>query len=290
METNESSPSGPGNPTTPPLESETPTTAECDLERLQAECEAKRLAAEAEHAPIAEDIAHRRHLEEICRSMRPLTPEQLQRRDEEIATRESDREQHRRWARWKAFVGERGDRYANCRLANFCTDHPGQLEAVNLLTDYCRTMPDRIAAGEGVILFGPKGTGKDHLLVALARVAIHAGKYLVWQNGMDLFGDIRDAMDKGDSERALVNRMVQPDVLYLSDPLPPFGNLTAHQATMLFRILDARYSRSKPTWVSVNVVSGLELDERIGAQNGDRLRDNAICILCDWPSYRKARA
>jgi DNA replication protein DnaC len=88
----------------------------------------------------------------------------------------------------------------------------------------------------------------------------------------------------------LVNRMVQPDVLYLSDPLPPFGNLTAHQATMLFRILDARYSRSKPTWVSVNVVSGLELDERIGAQNGDRLRDNAICILCDWPSYRKARA
>jgi DNA replication protein DnaC len=290
MESNEPLPSAPDNPTTPPLEHETPTTGECDLERLQAECEARRIAAAADHAPIAEDIAHRRRLEELCQSMRPLTPKQLEVRDAELEARESDREQHRRWSRWKAFIGERGDRYANCRLGNYGTDHPGQADAVATLTEYCRTMPDRIADGEGVILFGPKGTGKDHLLVALARVAIHAGKYLMWQNGMDLFGDIRDAMDKGDSERALVNRLVHPDVLYLSDPLPPFGNLTPHQATMLFRILDARYSRSKPTWVSVNVVSGLELDDRLGAQNGDRLRDNSICILCDWPSYRKARA
>ncbi len=136
------------------------------------------------------------------------------------------------------------------------------------------------------MLFGPKGTGKDHLLVALCRAAIVAGKYVLWQNGMDLFGDIRDRMDTADSERALINRLVAPDVLYLSDPVPPLGNLTEFQSSMMFRILDGRYSRRKPTWCSVNASKGAELESRMGPQNVDRLRDGALSIHCDWPSYR----
>lgn len=249
----------------------------------------KRRDAQVEHEAVIGEILHRRRMAEISDGMAPLTDEQISSRDKELAQREAERESYARWDRWSGLVRERGERYANCRLATFATEHESQRSAVELLTDYCREVSDRIAGGEGLILFGPKGTGKDHLIMAIARVAILAGKHIVWQNGMDLFGDIRDAIDKGDAERALVRRLVVPDVLYISDPLPPFGNLTEFQASMMFRILDGRYSRRKPTWATVNVSSGAELDTRMGAQNGDRMRDGAIAIFCDWPSYRKAK-
>lgn len=266
--------------------------AECEptVDEVVAEVERRRAAAQPSHAELLGDLAHRRTLAQISATMPALTSEQLAARDLELAEREAEREQYARADRWRAFVQARGDRYRDCRLSNFEQSHDGQKRAVAALFDYCGNIGDRIADGEGVILFGPKGTGKDHLVMALCRVAIAHGKHVVWQNGMDLFGDIRDAIDKGEAERALVHRLVSPDVLYLSDPLPPFGNVTEFQATMLFRILDGRYSRRRPLWVTVNVESGPKLEERMGAQNADRIRDGALAIFCDWPSYRRVKA
>lgn len=265
--------------------------AECDpgLETLHADLAAKRRATEGDHAELLGDIAHRRALAAISADMPPLTADQITARDIEQREREESREQFARHDRWRGLVRERGERYGDCRLSNFAAECETQKRAVAELTAYCQEIADRIADGEGLILFGPKGTGKDHLVMAVARVSILAGKHVVWQNGMDLFGDIRDAIDKGDAERALVKRLVNPDVLYLSDPLPPIGNLTEFQASMLFRILDGRYSRRRPTWVTVNVSSKEQLETRMGPQNADRIRDGAIALCCDWPSHRKVR-
>lgn len=289
--TSDGTPPEPARTTIPLPPRETPNMAECDqFSELVSELDRKRAAAADVHAAMLGERAHRLNLEAISRTMQPLTEEQILVREGELAVRELEREQYARADRWRAFIRDRGERYATCRLATFDQTHDGQKAAVKLLTDYCHEISDRIADGEGVILFGPKGTGKDHLAVALCRAAIANGKHVVWQNGMDLFGDIRDAMDKGTAERSVVSRLVAPDVLYLSDPLPPLGTLTEFQAGMLFRVLDGRYSRRRPIWVTVNVSGAKELDERLGAQNGDRLRDGALALFCDWPSYRKVRS
>lgn len=220
--------------------------------------------------------------------------EREKRRQEELRSIE-----WRKTQAWRELVSLRGERYRDCRLKNFACETEAQVATVEKLREYCTEMPYRIQRGESIVLFGPRGTGKDHLLMALAHAAIGLGKSVEWKNGMDLFGDVRDAMTTGTEEKRIVSELVRPDVLYLSDPLPVIaggaangktpGCLTDFQASMLFRILDGRYSRSKPTWVTVNVASGKELDERIGPQNADRLRDGALGIFCNWPSYRKAK-
>lgn len=263
------------------MENSEPTEAE-----IVAELEQKQKAIAAESAELIGDIAHRRTMGDLSRSMGPLTDEQLARRDADIREKDRQREMYARADRWRAFIAERGDRYADCRLETFDSSSPKQAAAVKALIEYRESMADRLAEGEGIVLFGPKGTGKDHLLVALCPTVFAIGKHVVWQNGMDLFGEMRDRMDSGESERALISRLVHPDVLYLSDPVPPIGSLTEFQASMMFRILDGRYSRRKATWCSVNVSKGAELEERMGAQNVDRLRDGALSIHCDWPSYR----
>lgn len=263
--------------------------AECndpEITALQAELARKQQAAASIHDAILPTL---RSVGGHLPAAIPLTAEQIAERESQQAARERLAECERRAAVWQSLVNERGDRYAECKLNNFSTEHPNQAAAVALLREYCLNIEERIAEGEGVILFGPKGTGKDHLAMALAHAVVRVGRAVAWQNGMDMFGDIRDAMDKGDAERSFVGKLVRPDVLYLSDPLPPIGNLTEFQAGMLFRVLDGRYSRRRPLIVTVNVSSGGELDSRLGPQNGDRLRDGALAIFCDWPSYRKVR-
>lgn len=208
--------------------------------------------------------------------------------DKRLAAEALNQQRSERHARWRELIRKRGDRYATCSLNNFEAKTRDQQTALEDVRNYAANMPDRLKDGGGIVLWGPPGTGKDHLLAALAKVAIRDRGWTVsWENGADLFGEIRDRMDGADTEASLIRRMIAPSALWLSDPLPPFGNLTDFQASMLFRIIDARYSRSKPTWVTMNVASAEEAVKRMGPQVVDRLRHGTLTVFCNWPSYRR---
>lgn len=191
---------------------------------------------------------------------------------------------------WNVFIEQRGERYANCTLENYAIDSQPQSQAVQKICEYIAKIQDRINKGMNLILFGPKGTGKDHLLSVAVREAIRNDFTVLWRNGMDLFGDVRDLFDRKMSEKEFLDKLVRPNVLYISDPLPPVGKLTEFQMTMLFRLLDARYSRMRPVWCSVNVSGPAEAEERLASQNVDRLRDGALAIHCNWESYRRSNS
>ena len=199
-------------------------------------------------------------------------------------------EKARTASRLAAFEKLLGKRYAGCTLDNFEAGWPEQQAALTKLRAYAGDIRANVDRGRGLVLFGPAGSGKDHLAAAVGREAIIRGVTVSWRNGRDIFGAFRDAMDNDTSERSLFRELEAPEVLVLSDPIPPFGRLTEYQGDVLFRLVDSRYRQLKPTWATLNVCGGDEADNRIGAQIADRLRHDALAIFCDWPSYRKVSA
>lgn len=232
--------------------------------------------------------------DEVCQSILKRSPELTEEQKEKARQRHEQamvrQARADRRAKLDSLFFERGERYLDCTLANFEVEHEQQKIAVHRLNNYAENMVDCVRDGESIVIFGPAGTGKDHLLAAMMRAAIlRYGLGVRWENGMDLFGDIRDRMDTDRPEADLVRSLCHPDILALSDPLPPFGPLTPFQANMLFRVIDGRYSKGKPTWVTLNCASGEEAESRMGVQMVDRLRHGALTIFANWPSYRKAQ-
>lgn len=186
-----------------------------------------------------------------------------------------------------------GRRYADVTLDSFELSRergvaPKQRAVIARMKSFVGLIEQEITIGRNLTLFGPVGTGKDHLLACAMRAACQAGFDVEWVNGMDLFGAVRDQIDTEQSEARLLSQWIGPSVLAISDPLPPWGPLTPFQAATLFRIVDRRYRDRKPVWITGNFKDGAEAEDRVGAQAIDRIRDGALCLSCDWPSYRRA--
>ncbi len=180
-----------------------------------------------------------------------------------------------------------GRRLSTATLENYVVARPEQAAILAAIKDYVVNIDMRMLDGVGIVLNGPSGNGKDHLLISAARCAIQAGFTVCWKNGQDLLGEFRDRIGTDESEESLLAPLLSADVLVISDPLPPSGSLTDYQAGMIYRVLDARYRDCKATWASMNVTSRKEADNRIGVAIVDRLRHGALCLACNWPSYRK---
>lgn len=195
---------------------------------------------------------------------------------------------------WKSLFTKLGSAYRDCWIENYqLYDDPTvamrQKKVVEDVTNYAKNLPAEIKSGRGVVLFGPSGTGKDHLLTALARAAIlKCGVSVRWVRGSAFCIESRQAMGI-DAEESMISRYSLARILYISDPLPPVGGLTPHQSAMLYEILDERNRQQRPTWVTLNVANRSDADSRLGAANVDRILDRALSLELNWPSYRERR-
>jgi DNA replication protein DnaC len=220
----------------------------------------------------------------------PPSPDEIERRrqrDEERARRdvEIDKERCR-----LAFLQKVGRRYSDATLNSFRATTPEQCAVLAAIQAYANHLVERVRAGDGIVLFGPPGVGKDHLLIGLARAALDRGGRPEWVNGIDLYGRFRAAMDGGESEESIVRQYTRPSMLIVSDPIPPKGAVSDYQAITLYRILDERYRNCRPTWASLNVATAEEADARMGSAAVDRLTHGALVLKCQWPSYRRPAA
>ncbi len=217
-----------------------------------------------------------------------LTPQQIAARDQQHAKAREEEHKAKRKAKWDILVDQRGKRYEDCTFLTFATGaSQAKLKARSSAKEYARDIEANVRTGKNLILFGPKGTGKDHLLMAVARVAtLDYGIRVTWHNGMELFADMRDTFGGRQTEKEFITKFTGPSVLAISDPLPAQGVLSDFQVSLLFRIIDSRYNQMKPTWLTLNVEKKEEAAERLTPQIHDRLRHGACAVEGDWASYR----
>lgn len=194
----------------------------------------------------------------------------------------------------RRLAADAGPRYADCTLDSFAIDaaQPGerrlQQAAVDRLRVFCGDIDAMTKQGHGLVLYGPEGTGKDHLMVACLKEALAAGLTVRLVFGVDLYAQWRDEIDKKVIEAQAMGEWLRPDILAISDPLPPVGELSEHQAAKLMALVHGRYRQCKPVWCTLNVAGAIEASKRLTAQITGRLRDGSLSIACNWPSHRKA--
>ena len=187
-----------------------------------------------------------------------------------------------------------GPRYAECTLDNFdiyeekATERPSQGAVLAEIRRFAADMPKRLGTGGGVVLFGPPGTGKDHLLTALMYEAIlRYGWTVKWTSGVGLSMQARELIRTKGSEVKFIKEHQRTFILTISDPVPPKGDASQYAADLIQRIVDRRYRDLKPTWVTLNVEDGAEAAKRLAGPIVDRLRHDSLTLECAWPSYRK---
>lgn len=214
--------------------------------------------------------------------------------DARYLEREARDEAKRQEQRIKALSSRLGKRYSPARVSldTFQVYHADQREALAKLRAFIAAVKTNVDEGKGLVLYGTVGTGKDHLLAAALYAAAGAGVDCSWVNGQEIFSEFRDNMDSGERESALMNRFVAPQVLGISDPIPPVFDASkpnAWRAELLYRVLDSRYRDCKATWVSINAKSPQDADAKLTEPVFDRIQDKAEFIACFWPSFREQR-
>lgn len=186
-----------------------------------------------------------------------------------------------------AIAAQLGERYwpDRCSLETYQVYNPKQKEILARLR--ALKMKTLVENGRGLIFFGFVGTGKDHLMAALLYHAASLGISAQWMNGQAFYGASRDRMDSGESERRAFAELLTPEILAISDPVPPAGNLSAWNVSQLYRLIDERYRALKPTWASLNATNEADADKMLSAPVWDRLRENAEMFPCFWQSFRE---
>jgi DNA replication protein DnaC len=140
-----------------------------------------------------------------------------------------------------------------------------------------------------VLIAGPTGTGKSHLVQALGHCALRAGYDVLFITHNKLLAALHAAKATNTYERKL-QQLAKIDVIAIDD----FGlrPMRSPQDEDFHELIAERYERT-----TTLVTSNLDFEEwgaafpnkLLGAATIDRLRDGAYCIVLDGQTRRKPR-
>ena len=150
-------------------------------------------------------------------------------------------------------------------------------------------LAERTAAGRGVVFFGPCGTGKDHLAIALMyQAAWKHGIACRWALGIKMYSMIADSWKNSSKRPQVISPFLSPQILCISDALTPGKEtLEPFKIDAMYEIIGERNARQLPTWATLNVAHEQEASDRLSQPVWDRLRDGCAVLECSWDSFRK---
>jgi len=162
-----------------------------------------------------------------------------------------------------AFVETLPTRFAGCTFENYEITNPKQEHVIAILRK-------AVSEKASIVLIGPPGVGKDHLLIA-------AAKEFTRKHNLPAKRICGYELSIDDDLLRLCSKV---SLLIASDP-------NANQ--MWFSLIDRRWSNRLPTWVAINANSRAEAIDKYGEAFVSRIEDEAYVCRCEWKSHRCAR-
>lgn len=219
-----------------------------------------------------------------------FTPEEWAKREAAQVEKEQQRAESERLGRWLGLVRTHGKKYEHCHFANYHQYDDSQRAVVKELESYAENVAERIAAGQNLILWGPSETGKDHLLMALARHTIKAGYHVHWECGLEIYAQMREAIADSLSDSMVIRALKDIQVLWISDPTSvDESELKTFRGDSLYRLIDYRRNHMLPTWISMNAETMEDAEDMIGPQTMNRLTLDGLTLHCNWPRFKEQR-
>ena len=135
-----------------------------------------------------------------------------------------------------------------------------------------------IDRAEVLVICGPSGTGKSHLVEALGHLAIDNGKTVAWHT-LETLAQLLRRHRADDSINKAISKLIRADLVVVDDVglLP----VSADAAEALFRVIDAAYEK-RSIAISSNIhPSGFDelMPKSIATATVDRLLHHAHVII-----------
>jgi DNA replication protein DnaC len=146
-----------------------------------------------------------------------------------------------------------------------------------------------IGRHENLVVCGPSGTGKSHLLEALGQAAIEAGHHVSWFS-LEQLGSLLHRHRADDTVGRAIKKIMRAELIVIDDiGLLPVSTDTAEA---LYRVVDAAYERRSLALSSNLHPSGFDelMPKTIANATVDRLLHHAHVVLTAGDSIRLTQA
>jgi DNA replication protein DnaC len=161
----------------------------------------------------------------------------------------------------------------------------GKVQTAHLamVRKYADTLPTRVDRGEGILLWGDRGSGKSSIAALVMQEAVKADITCRWWNVTDLQTLFASrTFEKQDN----LQRAQRVPLLVLDDYA--VAAINAEQAALMDAIIEGRYRRRVSTVVTTNVdPRRLDADDRY-ARSIDRMKQTMVPVEIGGKSRRSA--
>jgi DNA replication protein DnaC len=204
---------------------------------------------------------------------------------------EADQKAHARASRINHNLRELniGERFKNMSFADYETPAPEILRVKTICEKYVTTFPDRLKTGDGLILVGGCGTGKNMLAACICKGIVGQDYTALHTTVFKLIRKVKGAWrkDSNETENQVINSFTEPDLLVIDEVGVQFGSET--ERLYLTEIINERYERMRPTILISNLTPD-KLEEVVGERVIDRFHEGKGAVLTfTWDSYRRKR-